>query len=62
MTSTDGTGQPVRSYQDLRDHLATLTRNTSHLGSATFDQISEPTPHTTARIELLGVPIPLTLA
>ena len=61
-TSTYGTGQPIRSYQDLRAHLATLTRNTSHLGSATFDQISEPTPTQRRLFELLGVPIPLTLA
>ena len=54
--------RPVRSYQDLLAHLATLTRNTSHIGSATFDQISEPTPTQRRVFQLLGVPIPLTLA
>jgi hypothetical protein len=61
-TSSDGTGQPVRSYQDLLTHLATLTRNTIRIGdSAAFDQISEPTPAQRRAFELLAVPIPLTL-
>jgi len=54
-------GQPLHSYQGLLAHLATLTRNTIRAGTATFDQISSPTPTQRQAFELLGAPIPLTL-
>ena len=54
-------GQPVRSYQDLLDHLATLTRNTIRAGTAEFDQITIPTQPQRHAFELLAAPIPLTL-
>jgi hypothetical protein len=57
----NGDGQPLRSYQGLLAHLATLTRNTIRAGTATFDQISLPTATQQRAFELLGAPIPLTL-
>jgi hypothetical protein len=57
----NGDGQPLRSYQGLLAHLATLTRNTIQAGTATFDQLSLPTATQQQAFELLGAPIPLTL-
>jgi hypothetical protein len=54
-------GQPLRSYQGLLAHLATLTRNTIQAGTPTFDQLSLPTATQQQAFELLGAPIPLTL-
>jgi hypothetical protein len=57
----NGDGQPLRSYQGLLAHLATLTRNTIQAGTATFDQLSLPTATQQQAFELLGAPIPLSL-
>jgi hypothetical protein len=54
--------QPARSFRGLLEHLATLTRNTITVGDRTFDKISTPTPTQHRAFELLGAPIPLTLA
>ena len=54
-------GSPLRSFQRLLDHLATLTRNTNKVAGTevTFDQLTEPTPTQRKAFELLGIPIPL---
>ncbi len=54
--------QPVRSFRGLLEHLGTLTRNTITLGDRTFDKISTPTATQQRAFDLLGAPIPLTLA
>jgi hypothetical protein len=54
--------QPARSFRGLLEHLATLTRNTITIGDRTFDKISTPTQTQHRAFELLGAPIPLTLA
>jgi hypothetical protein len=61
----DDNHQPLRSFRNLLDHLATLTRNDIRHGAAA-DALTVPTlalPTTTQRraFELLGAPIPLTV-
>ncbi|MHB8188736.1 MAG: IS1634 family transposase [Dermatophilaceae bacterium] len=63
-TKTTTEHLPARSFTNLLDHLATLTRN--HLRVAGHDQtgfdlLAVPTPTQRAAFELLGAPIPLTL-
>jgi hypothetical protein len=58
---TDPTGQPVHSFRDLLDHLATLTRNHIRAGTAEFDLLATPTPTQRRAFELLGASAPLTL-
>jgi hypothetical protein len=59
---TDHHGQPVRSYQDLLDHLGTLTRNDTRLaGTTTVPVLTEPTPTQRRAFELLDTTIPLRL-
>jgi hypothetical protein len=53
--------QPIRSFRGLLTHLATLTRNRTHITGAEFDQLTEPTPTQRRTFELLGLPIPITL-
>ena len=60
-TRTTQDGQPVRSFRNLLDHLATLTRNTNTIGDRTFDKISTPTATQHRAFDLLGAPIPLTI-
>jgi hypothetical protein len=60
-THTSPTGQPLRSFRGLLDHLATLTRSTIRLGDITFEKISEPTPAQRRAFDLIGAPIPQTL-
>src|SRR6266545_3385602 len=55
-------GQPVRSFRDLLDHLATLTRDTITIAGQTIDKITTPTPTQRRAFELLQAPIPITLA
>ena len=55
-------GQTLRSFRGLLDHLATLTRSTVRLGGITFEKISDPTPAQRRAFDLIGAPIPLTLA
>jgi Transposase DDE domain len=59
----DETGNPYRSFGDLLDHLATLTRNQVHFPATTTDlpMLAEPTPAQHQAFELLDTPIPLTL-
>jgi hypothetical protein len=61
----DENDQPVRSYQDLLDHLATLTRNDLRYGQHDTDPVvptlAEPTPTQRRAFQLLDATIPLTL-
>jgi hypothetical protein len=59
----DAAGQPIRSYQGLIDHLATMPRNQVRIGSAQADiaMLTEPTPIQRHAFELIEAPIPLTL-
>jgi Transposase DDE domain len=61
-THTSADGQPLRSFRGLLGHLATLTRSTIAFGGASFEKISEPTPAQRRAFDLIGSPIPLTLA
>jgi hypothetical protein len=53
--------QPIRSFRDLIDHLATLTRDTIAVGSQTVDKLAAPTPTQRRAFDLIGAPIPRTL-
>jgi hypothetical protein len=55
------TGQPARSFRDLLDHLATLTRDTITIGGHQIDKITTPGPAQRQAFALLGTPIPITL-
>jgi hypothetical protein len=59
---TDASGQRMRSFRDLLDHLGTLTRDTITIGGQTIDKLTSPTPTQRRAFELLQTPIPLTLA
>jgi len=61
---TDDTGQPVRSFQTLLDHLATLTRNNIRYGGAdgpVVPTLAIPTQTQRHAFELLDTTIPLNL-
>ena len=53
---------PARSYQDLLTHLGTLNRETINFAGQRIEKITEPTPTQRRAFELIGTPIPLTLA
>ena len=53
--------QPIRSFRDLIDHLATLTRDTITVGGQPVDKLATPTPTQRRAFDLIGAPIPLTL-
>jgi DDE family transposase len=53
--------QPLRSFPDLIDHLATLTRDTITVSGQTIDKLTTPTPTQRRAFDLIGAPIPLTL-
>jgi hypothetical protein len=53
--------QPVRSFRDMLDHLATLTRNDLRYGDLTIPALAEPTPDQRRAFDLIGAPILLTL-
>jgi hypothetical protein len=53
--------QPIRSFRDLIDHLATLTRDTIRAGGQPVDKLANPTPDQRRAFDLIGAPIPLTL-
>ena len=59
----DPAGQPYRSFRDLLDHLATLTRNQVRFAATqvTVPVLTEPTSTQREAFNLLGTPIPLTL-
>jgi hypothetical protein len=52
---------PVRKYQDLLDHLSTLTRQTISFAGQKIEKLTNPTPVQLRAFELLGAPVPLTL-
>jgi hypothetical protein len=52
---------PVRGYQELVAHLATLTRNTVSFAGQRLEKLSAPPPEQRRIFELLGKPIPLRL-
>jgi hypothetical protein len=54
--------QPLRGFRDLLDHLATLTRDTIRISGQTIDKLTTPTPDQRRAFDLIGAPIPLTLA
>jgi hypothetical protein len=54
--------QPIRGFRDLIDHLATLTRDTIVLGGQPVAKLATPTPTQRRAFDLIGAPIPLTLA
>jgi hypothetical protein len=58
---TTATGQPARSFRDLLDHLATLTRDTIVIGGHQVEKITTATRAQREAFELLGTPIPITL-
>jgi Transposase DDE domain len=55
------TGEPARSFRDLLDHLATLTRDTITIGGHQIDKITTATRAQREAFQLLGAPIPITL-
>ena len=59
----DPAGQPYRSFRDLLEHLATLTRNQVRFAGTqvTVPMLTEPTSTQREAFTLLGTPIPLTL-
>jgi hypothetical protein len=54
--------QPIRSFRDIIDHLATLTRNDLRYGQAIIPALAEPTPDQRRAFHLIGAGIPLTLS
>ena len=54
--------QPIRSFRDIIDHLATLTRNDLRYGQAIIPALAEPTPDQRRAFDLIGAGIPLTLS
>jgi transposase len=55
-------GLPTRSFRDLLEHLSHLNRETINFTGQRINKITNPTPTQRRAFELLGVPIPLTLA
>ena len=53
--------QPIRSFRDLLDHLATLTRDTIRIAGQAVDKLTIATPDQQRAFDLIGAPIPLTL-
>ena len=53
--------QPIRSFRDLLDHLATLTRDTITIAGQAVDKLATPTPDQQRAFDLISAPIPLTL-
>jgi hypothetical protein len=60
----DQAGRPYRSFRGVLEHLATLTRNQVYFAGAstTVPMLAEPTSIQREAFELIGAPIPLTLA
>jgi Transposase DDE domain len=60
----DSAGRPYRSFRALLAHLATLTRNEVRFAGAhaTVAMLAEPTSAQREAFDLIGAPIPLTLA
>jgi hypothetical protein len=63
-TKTTTDDLPARSFGDLLDHLATLTRNTVRVAghdNSGFDLLALPTPAQRRAFQLLDAPVPLRL-
>jgi Transposase DDE domain len=60
-TKRNADNLPVRKYQDLLNHLATLDRQTIVFGGQKIEKLTTPTPVQRRAFELLGAPVPLTL-
>ncbi len=58
---TDASGQRMRNFRDLLDHLGTLTRDTITISGQTLDKLTTPTPTHRRAFDLLNTPIPITL-
>ncbi|MGH3540327.1 MAG: IS1634 family transposase [Pseudonocardiaceae bacterium] len=60
----DPDGNPLRSFAALLDHLATLTRDRIryHHTNIEIDKLAEATPDQRRAFDLLGAPIPITIA
>jgi len=54
-------GEPTRSFRDLIDHLATLTRQAITIGGHQIEKITTPTPTQRQAFDLLGTPVPINL-
>jgi transposase len=54
-TKRTADGLPVQSFETLLKHLATLTKNQVRFDTATFDQVTSPTPLQERTFELLQV-------
>jgi predicted nucleic acid-binding protein len=52
-------GQPLRSFHDLLDHLAALTRDAIRIAGQPVDKLTTPTPDLRKAFDLIGAPIPL---
>lgn len=63
-TKHDANGNQLRSFRDLLDHLATLTRDRIryHHTHIEIDKVTDPTPEQRRAFDLLNTPIPLTIA
>jgi transposase len=62
VTKTTPDDLPVYDYPGLIAHLGQLTRNTVNFAGQHFDKLANPTPVQHRAFELLGAPVPLTLA
>jgi Transposase DDE domain len=60
-TKTTSNGEPARSFRDLLDHLATLTRQTLTISGHPIEKITTPTPAQRQAYQLLHSPIPITI-
>jgi Transposase DDE domain len=63
-TKHDAAGNPVHSFQDLLNHLATLTRDRIryHDTNIEINKLTDPTPTQRRAFDLIDAPIPLTTA
>jgi hypothetical protein len=63
-TKHDADGNPIRSFHDLLDHLATLTRDRIryHDTDIDIDKLTDATPTQRRAFDLIDAPIPLTIA
>jgi transposase len=63
-TKHDAAGNPVHSFQDLLDHLATLTRDRIryHNTNIEIDKLTEATLTQRRAFDLIDAPIPLSIA
>jgi hypothetical protein len=50
-------GLPLHSFRTLLKELASLSKNTVKLGSASFERLTTPTPLQQRALDLLGVPL-----